>query len=157
MQSLLSTLLTSTLALAVGFWLGTLYPYAFSGVTDSIEGAVRTAVSPEVGEPTDESVDTAEATEVTNQEPTTEVASPTTLVTGNPEETAFTITVADLPEVQQQALRTVGIEDATLVITNAMVACIEASVGVDRMLEIKNGSGVSVTEGFTLARCYTTN
>jgi len=80
-----------------------------------------------------------------------------TLVSGEPYEVAFTIKVANLPSTQQQALRVMGVDDAEISITNGMVACAESEVGAARVVEIKNGGSVSVSEGVVLMRCYSAN
>lgn len=72
----------------------------------------------------------------------------------NGEAVAFTINVENIPETQRAFLTTMGISGNEIVVTNAMLACAEAEIGVARMLEIKNGATPAMTEGLKLAGCY---
>ena len=70
------------------------------------------------------------------------------------EERGFSIAISTLPESQQMALRTMGIDGEELYITPKMIGCAEAKVGSARVAEIKGGAGVSISEGLTLIGCY---
>ncbi len=79
------------------------------------------------------------------------------LVTGNPNDVAFTINVNTLSSSQRTALRAAGVSGDELVITKGMVACSEAEIGADRMLAIQSGGSPSLTEGTAIVSCYSSN
>lgn len=70
---------------------------------------------------------------------------------------AFTIDVTKLPEAQQLALKTMGVNETSIEITNAMVTCARADMSEERMAEIKDGATVSMGEGIKLISCYNEN
>ena len=72
-------------------------------------------------------------------------------------EVAFTIDVTKLPEAQQVALKTMGVNETSIKITNAMVTCAGADLSEARMAEIKGGASVSIAEGIKLVGCYNAN
>jgi hypothetical protein len=74
--------------------------------------------------------------------------------TPNPNGTAFVIPMSRLSESQRAFVRTAGVEGEEIVVTNAMVACAEASIGATRVAEIKNGASPSMSEGIKLMACY---
>ncbi len=98
---------------------------------------------------TDSTVETNNTTSSVNEEE--ETTTPNAAVA---EQTGFTISIATLPETQQFALRSMGVDGDELVITSTMVACAEVKLGAARVTEIKNGAGVSMSEGVTLIGCY---
>ncbi len=65
----------------------------------------------------------------------------------------FTVGVSDLPESQQKVLNTLGLDQASLTITPAMVECAVGALGEARVAEIKNGATPSLSEGLTLISC----
>ena len=75
----------------------------------------------------------------------------------DPEGVAFTITVATLPPLQQQALRLFGGTGEELVVSQAVVACIETELGFERLLLIRDGAVPSFREGVVIVDCYTSN
>ena len=72
-------------------------------------------------------------------------------------EVAFTIDVTKLPEAPQVALKTMGVNETSIKITNAMVTCAGADLSEARMAEIKGGASVSIVEGIKLVGCYNAN
>ena len=80
-----------------------------------------------------------------------------TLVSGDSNSVAFSIDVTKLSDTQKTALRVAGIEGDSLKITNGMVACMEAKIGTEQMVVIKNGASPSITQGLALATCYSSN
>lgn len=72
-------------------------------------------------------------------------------------EVAFTIDVTKLPEAQQLALKTMGVNETSLKITNAMVTCAATEMNEVRMAEIKGGATVTMGEGIKLISCYNEN
>lgn len=80
-----------------------------------------------------------------------------TLVVGGEDEAAFTIQIDSLPPEQRMMLKGAGVGGDRVVITNGMVACAENEMGAKRVLEIKNGAEISLTEGAALVGCYTKN
>lgn len=79
------------------------------------------------------------------------------LVSGDPNEVAFTIEVATLSAAQRTALRTAGVSGDELVITKGMIACSEAEIGAERMVAIQNGETPSISEGVAIVGCYSSN
>ncbi len=73
------------------------------------------------------------------------------------QEVAFTVDVTKLPEAQQATLKTMGMNDTSIDITNAMVTCAEADMSEERVLEIKDGASVTASEGISLVSCYNAN
>ncbi|MES2966395.1 MAG: hypothetical protein V4668_01250, partial [Patescibacteria group bacterium] len=92
-------------------------------------------------------------TTVTNST-TTATTSTSTATSTNPNEVAFRIKMSALPQEQQTMLRTAGITGDEIEITNAMRACAERSIGVNRTREISTGSNPSIVEGAKLVACY---
>lgn len=80
-----------------------------------------------------------------------------TLVSGNSSDVAFSIPISGLPQAQQTALKAMGINGDSFVVTKGMVACAEAKIGAQRVKEIQNGASTSVSEGLTLMGCYKAN
>ncbi len=72
-------------------------------------------------------------------------------------EVAFTIDVTKLPEAQQVSLKTMGMNDTKIEVTNAMVTCAEADISASRVAEIKGGASVTASEGIKLVSCYNAN
>jgi uncharacterized protein YaaQ len=72
----------------------------------------------------------------------------------NGDAVAFTLDVSKIPESQRAFLRTMGIEGNQITVTNTMLACAEAEIGVARMSEIQYGATPSLSEGLKLAGCY---
>jgi len=72
-------------------------------------------------------------------------------------EVAFTIDVAKLLEAQQVTLKTMGMNDTKIEVTNAMVTCAEADMSASRVAEIKGGASVTASEGIKLVSCYNAN
>jgi hypothetical protein len=70
---------------------------------------------------------------------------------------AFTIDVTKLPEAQQLALKTMGVNETSIEITNAMVTCARADMSEERMTEVKGGATVTMGEGIKLISCYNDN
>ena len=64
------------------------------------------------------------------------------------------VNTSSLSEGQKTMLRALGVDVDTLVVTPAMIACAETSVGTARALEIKNGATPSMIEGAKLVACY---
>lgn len=75
-------------------------------------------------------------------------------VVDNGDEVAFVIDVSQIPDSQRAFLRTMGIEGNEISVTNTMLACAEAEIGVERMGEIRYGATPSMSEGLKLAGCY---
>jgi hypothetical protein len=75
-------------------------------------------------------------------------------VVENGDDVAFVIDVSSIPETQRAFLTTMGIEGNEIVVTKTMLACAEASIGVERMAEIQYGATPSMSEGLKLAGCY---
>jgi cytoskeletal protein RodZ len=72
-------------------------------------------------------------------------------------EVAFSIDVTKLPEAQQVSLKTMGMNDTKIEVTNAMVTCAEADISGSRVAEIKGGASVTASEGIKLVSCYNAN
>jgi hypothetical protein len=70
---------------------------------------------------------------------------------------AFTIDVTKLPEAQQASLKTIGMNDTKINVTNAMVTCAKADMSDSRLEEIKGGASVTMSEGVKLVSCYNVN
>ena len=81
-------------------------------------------------------------------------SSVTTPATPSGDEVAFTINVENIPETQRAFLKTMGITGNEIVVTNTILACAQAEIGIVRMVEIQNGATPSVSEGLALAGCY---
>lgn len=64
------------------------------------------------------------------------------------------IDASQLTDGQKKMLAAMGIDPNTIVITQEMIACAEASLGPARVEEIKNGASPSFSEGVKLAACY---
>jgi hypothetical protein len=79
------------------------------------------------------------------------------LVSGNPDDVAFTIDVSTLSSSQRTALQAAGVSGDEIVITKGMVACMEVDVGAERMVAIQNGDSPSISEGLALMGCYSAN
>lgn len=75
-------------------------------------------------------------------------------VVENGDAVAFSINVESIPDSQRAFLQTMGITGNEIVVTNTMLACAEAEIGVERMIEIRDGATPSMSEGFKLAGCY---
>ena len=67
---------------------------------------------------------------------------------------AFTIDVKKLPEAQQLSLKTMGVDDTSFDITNAMVTCAKVDMSDTRLNEVKGGASVTAAEGIKLMACY---
>jgi IMP dehydrogenase/GMP reductase len=70
---------------------------------------------------------------------------------------AFTIDVTKLPAAQQTALKTIGMDEDSIDITNAMVTCAKADLSESRINEIKGGATTTASEGIKLVSCYNVN
>lgn len=70
---------------------------------------------------------------------------------------AFSIDVSKLSEAQQLTLKTMGIKDSSIKITNAMVACAAVDMSATRMEEIKGGASITASEGIKFVSCYNAN
>ena len=81
-------------------------------------------------------------------------SSVTTPAAQNGDAVAFTINVENIPETQRAFLKTMGITGNEIVVTNTILACAQAEIGIVRMVEIQNGATPSVSEGLALAGCY---
>ena len=66
---------------------------------------------------------------------------------------SFTVTSADLPPAQKEVMETLGLDDASITVTPAMVECALGALGAVRVAEIKNGAAPSLAEGLTLISC----
>lgn len=73
------------------------------------------------------------------------------------EKVAFTIDVTKLPEAQQVALKTMGVNETSIEITNGMVTCARADMSETRMAEVKGGASIAMGEGIKLISCYNDN
>lgn len=80
--------------------------------------------------------------------------STTTTTTGSSTATAFTVNVSDLSSEQRTALTASGFEGDEIVITNAMKACAEQSIGVERTQAFADGEKPTVIEMGKLLVCY---
>lgn len=76
------------------------------------------------------------------------------LVSGDPNEVAFTINVSSLTAGQRTALKVAGVSGDNIDITKGMVACMEVEIGTERMTAIQNGGSPSMSEGLALMSCY---
>jgi len=83
-----------------------------------------------------------------------QIDSEPTPVVENGDAIAFTINVENIPESQRAFLKVMGITGNEIVVTNTMLACAQAEIGIDRMVEIQNGATPSTSEGLKLAGCY---
>ncbi len=128
------TVIVGVIALILGFFLGTM-------MTDNDGERAATSTPSNV----------SQNTPVTPNAPAT---STPVAPAADPDEVAFTIETERLPELQQQALISLGIEETELEITNAMVSCVESEVGSSRMMQIRNGATTTVSESVTLVGCY---
>ncbi len=136
MNTTVLTVIAGIVGLVIGYFLGTM-----TADTTLSNTATTTPSGVSQNQPTN--------TPPTSATPTTTPTAPT-----DADEVAFTIETARLPELQQQALITLGIEETELKITNKMVSCVESEVGSSRMLQIRNGASTTVAESVTLVGCY---
>lgn len=75
-------------------------------------------------------------------------------VTASVPEEGIQVDANTLTDGQKAVLRTLGVDTKNMVITAEMVACAEAKVGSERLMEIQNGDSPTMLEGASLAACY---
>lgn len=87
--------------------------------------------------------------------PTTTSASGTASSTVRSEsDVAFTLRLQNLSVEQRAFLRLKGIDGDEIQVTNGMVTCAEAKLGRDRVVAIRNGASLSMSEQIQLLACY---
>jgi len=106
--------------------------------------AVREAVTAEVNDDDDMSQDDDMMNEDVDNTASTSVDS----------EVAFTLKMQDLSAEQRAFLAMRGVEGDEVEVTNGMVDCAEAKLGIERVMEIRNGAALSMTEKVQLLACY---
>ena len=78
----------------------------------------------------------------------------TTTAGANPGDVAFTVQMSSLSTEQQAILRTAGIIESEIEITNEMRTCADKSIGTNRVVEIAGGAKPSLIESGKLIVCY---
>jgi len=74
----------------------------------------------------------------------------------SPAPAPISIDATSLPPGQQRVLETFGLDQATVTISPAVIACAEAAIGADRLAAITAGDTPAIMEGIKLANCYRT-
>jgi flagellar basal body-associated protein FliL len=102
-----------------------------------------------ITQPSDTTLETVPPTIENESAPEEPAPSPTVTPITEP----ITVTVDDLPEGQRAVLETLGMDDASITITPAMVSCAIEALGAARVAEIQAGGAPSISEALTLIAC----
>ena len=70
---------------------------------------------------------------------------------------AVTVPPSALSESQRQLLESFGLDPNALTIDQAVIDCVEATLGADRVAEIQAGATPTIPEGMQLLGCYSSD
>ena len=137
-QNITSHVLVAILFLIVGLGIG----YASFSGNDTYEHVAEMATGSEMAEDSTSSTQAGNASTASPNESTES-------------DGAVAVSADSMTDAQVKLANALGIDPNSVTITDEMVACAEAKVGVARVEEFKNGATPSFSEGVQLAACYT--